>query len=154
MGDADKVATSKHTKHCDFCGLTVLSGAFAKHLKSNVHINNQDKFYRELKFSRKSDPEEIKFNKIANARILVDNSEMNMHKVFEDRYVIQCKEKNIILDKYQETDMEGFAIGVRYLTNSESEFFAKIKNKSNIIGKQVFMLDLIKNIATVTSFYI
>lgn len=131
----------KYVKSCDFCGITISSAAFSKHVKSAIHINNQNKSYDNIKFTSSDSTQIFSFNNIIQQEVLVDNKEFNLQQYTEQKYILQTENKRIILDRYEKTPIENISIGIRYIIKDESEINEKFKTKDNIIARQIYTID-------------
>ena len=142
----------KYEKSCEFCGITIQSSNFLRHINTRIHKNNKYLYYDNIKFPNIVSTEQITFNDIIHKEVIIDSSVLNIRLHSEYKHIIKTNNGNIILDRYDKSQNNNFYIGIKYTIKEENEFCERYKNKNNIIGRQVFTIDLENKIAIVTTY--
>ena len=144
----------KYKKKCEFCDEELYSQAYVRHLKCKKHQLNQKLYYDLIKFQKVSSRDFDEFVDIEKHDFLVSNTELKLHVNRETRYVLKTKTDKIILDRCEGTGSKNLYIGIRYLIKNNQDYIIQYKTKDNIIGKEVYYIDLLNKTITLSNYVI
>ena len=139
----DKRALKK--KYCDYCNKMICTQCFVRHLQTNKHKQNQKIYFDNLKFVKTCSRSFDEFVSVDKYNIMVDSKELKVRNYCELKYILKTKNEKIVLDRYEETGAKNVHLGIKYNTENEKEFVLCYKTKNNIVGKDVYLIDLNNN---------